>query len=117
MEPPELLLSTEEAGGNAGGTGKQLEGKSLLNGDQVIVPGRGQELGVVPSYLVLPTERNVQGSKFEVSVTSVRLPFLTHLNNYSKAEVEIEISSEGGGSGCEAVVAHGGHHPVKEHHH
>ena len=72
-----MLDSTEEAGGNAGGAGKQLEGKSLLNGDQVIVPGRGQELGVVPSYLVLPTERNVQGSKFEVSVTvtSVRLPF------------------------------------------
>ena len=43
--------------------------------------------------------------------------FLTHLNNYGKAEVEIEISSEGGGSGCEAVVAHGGHHPVEEHYH
>ena len=44
-------------------------------------------------------------------------PFSTHLNNYGKAEVEIEISSEGGGSGCEAVVAHCGDHPVEEHHH
>ena len=75
LKPAQMLDSTEEAGGNAGGAGEQLEGKSLLNGDQVIVPGRGQELGVVPSYLVLPTERNVQGSKFKVSVTSVRLPF------------------------------------------
>ena len=63
LKPAQMLDSTEEAGGNAGGAGKQLEGKSLLNGDQVIAPGRGQELGVVPSYLVLPTERNVQGSK------------------------------------------------------
>ena len=75
LKPAQMLDSTEEAGGDAGGTGKQLEGKSRLNGDQVIVPEQGQELGVVPSYLVLPRERNVQGSKFKVSVTSVRLPF------------------------------------------
>ena len=30
LEPAQLLFSTKEAGGNAGGTGEQLEGKSLL---------------------------------------------------------------------------------------
>ena len=71
LKPAQMLHSTEEAGGNAGGTGEQLEGKSPLEGDQVIVPGRGQEPGVVPSCPVLPTERSVQGSKFKVYVTSV----------------------------------------------
>ena len=109
-----MLHSTEEAGGNAGGTGEQLEGKSLLEGDQVIAPGRGQEPGVVPSCPVLPREQSVLGSRFHIYIDLAI--FLSHLNNYGKAEVEIEISSEGGGSGCEAVVAHGGHHPVEEHH-
>ena len=72
LKPAQMLHSTEEAGGNAGGTGEQLEGTSSpLEGDQVVAPGRSQALGVVPSYPAPPRERNVQGSKFKVYVTSV----------------------------------------------
>ena len=68
LKPAQMLHSTEEAGGNAGGTGKQLEGKSPLEGDQVIVPGQGQALGVVPSCPVLPREQSVLGSRFHIYI-------------------------------------------------
>ena len=68
LKPAQMLHSTEEAGGNAGGTGKQLEGKSPLEGDQVIAPGRGQEPGVVPSCPVLPREQSVLGSRFHINI-------------------------------------------------
>ena len=47
-----------------------------------------------------------------VTFTSI---YSTDLHEDGESEVQVEVRSEGGRGRGEAVVAHGGHHPVEEH--
>ena len=49
-----------------------------------------------------------------VTFTSI---YSTDLHEDGEGEVQVKVRSEGGRGRGEAVVAHGGHHPVEEHHH
>ena len=51
---------------------------------------------------------------FEFKILHNSLDFL-HLYKNGEAVVGVEVGSEGGRCGGEAVVAHGCHHPVQEH--
>ena len=62
LEPPELLLSTEEAGGNAGDSSEHLKPRLLLS-ERDLLPGRDQAPGVDPTDRAPGGEQSGPGSR------------------------------------------------------